>query len=192
MRFLHSRVITSAVLFGIGLSILLQVTPANAITNKAITTPIAAKPNQSSPAIVPHKSLAYTTQAISGLTAHIELLKQPSLWTDFRKSKEINSQLSRKPSKAFVLYKNISSDFLEATATIGFDVKEMKKAIGKTPLPAASKLTLLLPKGKYTDAQLIQGWSKIDYHRPIESIVEVNYLNNNSEPETTQLFVQYK
>ncbi|WP_133405320.1 hypothetical protein [Parashewanella tropica] len=181
MRLFNSIFTAHAVLIGLGILLLLPVASASAITNKAANK--SASSNNTS---------AYTTQAISGLTERVKLLELPSFWADFRKSKAATSQLSKNPSKVFVLYKNISSDFSEATVTIGFDVKEVKNAIGNTPLPPSSAVQQLLPKGKYTNTQLIQGWSKIDYARPIESVVEINYLNSKAEPEATQLFVQYR
>ena len=128
---------------------------------------------------------------ISGVTQNISLSQISSLWQDFGDNKKLQSRLKKNPSKVYVYYRNFSSDYESAEASIGYGISELSNPSREIKLPATNFESLLV-KGKYTDMQIQQTWKKVDYRKDVVAIVEVHNLNADNSVNSSEIFVSYK
>ncbi|WP_133408098.1 hypothetical protein [Parashewanella tropica] len=189
MTFFKSVLATVAIVFGIWLLVLFQPTPVEANAAQASTQ---VSENETAEPSVKPQNLTALPKAIAGITKMTKLDAIPSLWSEFLQSQTFTSKFTGAPIKLYVVYQDISSDYSEAKVTIGLDASSLHTSKHSVALPEADDFDELLPKGKYSTKQLIQGWNNINYARPIDMVLEVNDLGANGELKSTQLFVHYQ
>ncbi len=128
---------------------------------------------------------------IAGVTQKISLSRMSSLWQDFNANSALQNGLKTKPNKVYVYYRNFSSNYESAVASIGYDIKLLSKPFNVMNLPG-SRFEPLLNKNKYNDMQLQRAWEKVDYRKGIVAIVEVHYLNTDSAVNSSEVSISYK
>ncbi|MEZ8204816.1 hypothetical protein ACED47_12075 [Vibrio splendidus] len=165
----------------------------------SITKPIKAKPLVTTNT-QPIPSQARQTTYLQGLSKTIPLEDVPELWVDFYQNLKVNDeevtkhQQQNQQQKLIVIYQNISSDFSEATITIGFPTQQSKSNKNKTliEIPSKAKGTLLLGKGEHTEQELAQDWEGIAILKEVDMIIEHHQLNQHGLPDSSELYVYYK
>ncbi|MEZ8733190.1 hypothetical protein AB6D70_21735 [Vibrio splendidus] len=165
----------------------------------SITKPIKAKPLVTRNT-QPIASQATQTTYLQGLSKTIPLEDVPELWVDFYQNLKVNDeevtkhQQQNQQQKLIVIYQNISSDFSEATITIGFPTQQSKLNKNKPliKLPNKAKGTLLLGKGEHTEQELAQAWEGIAILKEVDMVIEHHQLNQHGLPDSSELYVYYK
>ncbi|PTP79685.1 hypothetical protein [Vibrio splendidus] len=148
---------------------------------------------------VKQQATANTTY-LQGLSKTIPLDDVPDLWVDFYQNLKVNDeevtkhQQQNQQQKLIVIYQNISSDFSEATITIGFPTQQSKSNKNKTliEIPSKAKGTLLLGKGEHTEQELAQAWEGIAILKEVDMVIEHHQLNQHGLPDSSELYVYYK
>ncbi|MFA0660085.1 hypothetical protein AB4619_13235 [Vibrio splendidus] len=169
-------------------------TAETAITQSAIAQSEATKPVAKKPQVTAN------TTYLQGLSKTIPLEDVPELWVDFYQNLKVNDeevtkhQQQNQQQKLIVIYQNISSDFSEATITIGFPTQQSKSNKNKTliEIPSKAKGTLLLGKGEHTEQELAQAWEGIAILKEVGMIIEHHQLNQHELPDSSELYVYYK
>ncbi len=138
---------------------LLHIQPAiaDASTEQPIAQSSVSKSSTSTPSI--DKSVEVKQQAtenttyLQGLSKTIPLEDVPELWVDFYQNLEAKDEEIGQQQKVIVAYQEISSDFSEATITIGFPTQQSTSNKNKTliNIPSKAQGTLLLRKGEHTE-----------------------------------------
>ncbi len=142
---------------------------------------------------VKQQATANTTY-LQGLSKTIPLDDVPDLWVDFYQNLEANDEEIAQQQKVIVVYQDISSDFSEATITIGFPTQQSKSNKNKPliKVPSKAKGTLLLGKGEHTEQELAQAWEGIAILKEVDMIIEHHQLNQHGLPDSNELYVYYK
>ncbi|MFA0310281.1 hypothetical protein BH581_00330 [Vibrio splendidus] len=142
---------------------------------------------------VKQQATANTTYE-QGLSKTIPLDDVPNLWVDFYQNLEANDEEIAQQQKVIVIYQNISSDFSEATVTIGFPTQQSKSNKNKPliEIPSKAKGTLLLGKGEHTEQELAQAWEGIAILKEVDMVIEHHQLNQHGLPDSSELYVYYK
>ncbi|PTO74396.1 hypothetical protein [Vibrio splendidus] len=169
-------------------------TAETAITQSAIAQSEATKPVAKKPQVTAN------TTYLQGLSKTIPLEDVPELWVDFYQNLKVNDeevtkhQQQNQQQKLIVIYQNISSDFSEATITIGFPTQQSKSNKNKTliEIPSKAKGTLLLGKGEHTEQELAQAWEGIAILKEVDMVIEHHQLNQHGLPDSSELYVYYK
>ncbi|MEZ8240302.1 hypothetical protein AB6C73_17720 [Vibrio splendidus] len=163
----------------------------------SITKPIKAKPLVTTNT-QPIASQATQTTYLQGLSKTIPLEDVPELWMDFYQQLDTNDEAvtkhQRQQQQVIVIYQDISSDFSEATITIGFPTQQSKLNKNKPliKLPNKAKGTLLLGKGEHTEQELAQAWEGIAILKEVDMVIEHHQLNQHGLPDSSELYVYYK
>ena len=92
---------------------------AQPITESSTNKSSIDKQPKNKPVEVKQQATANTTY-LQGLSKTIPLEDVPELWVDFYQNLEPNDEEIGQQQKVIVVYQEISSDFSEATITIGF------------------------------------------------------------------------
>ncbi|TMP37311.1 hypothetical protein [Pseudoalteromonas rubra] len=139
-----------------------------------------------------HNTLRVTldTLIISGNTATLPTDKVQRLWQEFNTNTALNSRLIKQPLAVYVVYKDFSANFEQATITIGYSIDTLSSADDTVTLNAA-QYERLLSKKKHTIQDIALAWQDIDYRRPINRVVEIHYLSEHSEITSSELLVNY-
>lgn len=164
----------------------------------------AAKHAEEETVVVPEKTdvekvLQPQTQAgesfsavdLVSVTRTIAISEVGSLWTSFTSSPRLNQSLTRSPDRVFVFYRNFSSDFQSAKVSIGYSEDVMGKTETDTRVPAG-RYQAVLARGAHTDAKLASAWQNIDFRKPLNSVVEIHYLNDQGATVTSEMLVDYQ
>ncbi|MCO7191405.1 MULTISPECIES: hypothetical protein [unclassified Pseudoalteromonas] len=130
------------------------------------------------------------TLIISGNTATLPTDKVQRLWQEFNTNTALNSQLIKQPLAVYVVYKNFSANFEQATVTIGYSIDALSSADDTVTLDAA-RYEQLLSRKKHSVQDIALAWQEIDYRRPIERVVEIHYLSDHSAITSSELLVDY-
>ncbi|MDH6017313.1 hypothetical protein [Vibrio splendidus] len=179
---------------------LLHIQPAiaDASTKQPIAELSQSKSSTSTPSIdksveVKQQATANTTY-LQGLRKTIPLEDVPELWVDFYQNLETNDEEIALQQKVIVVYQEISSDFSEATITIGFPTDQSTSNKNKTliNIPSKAQGTLLLRKGEHTEQQLAQAWEGIAILKEVDMVIEHHQLNQHGLPDSSELYVYYK
>lgn len=179
---------------------LLHIQPAiaDASTKQPIAELSQSKSSTSTPSIdksveVKQQATANTTY-LQGLSKTIPLEDVPELWVDFYQNLETNDEEIALQQKVIVVYQEISSDFSEATITIGFPTDQSTSNKNKTliNIPSKAQGTLLLRKGEHTEQQLAQAWEGIAILKEVDMVIEHHQLNQHGLPDSSELYVYYK
>ncbi|MDH5978359.1 hypothetical protein L8R98_16360 [Vibrio splendidus] len=164
-----------------------------AVTQSAIAQSEATKPVAKKPQVTAN------TTFLQGLSKTIPLEDVPDLWVDFYQNLETNDEAATKhqqqnQQQVIVIYQEISSDFSEATITIGFPNQQSKSNKNKPliKLPNKDKGTLLLGKGEHTEQELAQAWEGIAILKEVDMVIEHHQLNQHGLPDSSELYVYYK
>ncbi|MEZ8776113.1 hypothetical protein AB4584_11690 [Vibrio splendidus] len=142
---------------------------------------------------VKQQATANTTY-LQGLSKTIPLDDVPNLWVDFYQNLEANDEEIAQQQKVIVVYQDISSDFSEATITIGFPTQQSKSNKNKPliKVPSKAKGTLLLGKGEHTEQELAHAWEGIAILKEVDMVIEHHQLNQHGLPDSSELYVYYK
>ncbi|TMP26885.1 hypothetical protein CWB99_17460 [Pseudoalteromonas rubra] len=134
--------------------------------------------------------VALDTLVISGNTATLPTDKVQQLWQDFNTNTALNSRLIKQPLAVYVLYKDFSANFAQATITIGYSIDALSSAEDTVTLDAA-RYEPLLSRKKHSVQDIALAWQEIDYRRPINRVVEIHYLSDHSTITSSELLVGY-
>ncbi|MEZ8310029.1 hypothetical protein AB6D20_019365 [Vibrio splendidus] len=182
---------------------LLHIQPAiaDASTEQPIAQSSVSKSSTSTPSIdksveVKQQATANTTY-LQGLSKTIPLEDVPELWVDFYQNLEAKDEEIGQQQKVIVAYQEISSDFSEATITIGFPTQQSTSNKNKTliNIPSKAQGTLLLRKGEHTEhteQELAQAWEGIAILKEVDMVIEHHQLNQHGLPDSSELYVYYK
>ncbi|MCY9863118.1 hypothetical protein OTK49_11255 [Vibrio coralliirubri] len=179
---------------------LLHIQPAiaDASTEQPIAQSSVSKSSTSTPSIdksveVKQQATAHSTY-LRGLSKTIPLEDVPDLWVDFYQNLEANDEEIGQQQKVIVVYQEISSDFSEATITIGFPTKQStsNKNNRLIQIPNKAKGTLLLNKDEHTELELAQAWEEIAILKEVDMVIEHHQLNQHGLPDSSELYVYYK
>ncbi|WP_210441767.1 hypothetical protein [Vibrio crassostreae] len=184
---------------------LLHIQPAiaDASTEQPITVSSTNKPSTNKSSIdkqpknksveVKQQATANTTY-LQGLSKTIPLDDVPNLWVDFYQQLSTNDKDIEQQQKVIVIYQDISSDFSEATITIGFPTQQSKLNKNKPLIKIQSKAkgTLLLGKGEHTEQELTHAWEGIAILKEVDMVIEHHQLNQHGLPDSSELYVYYK
>ncbi|MEZ9337299.1 hypothetical protein AB4176_05390 [Vibrio splendidus] len=142
---------------------------------------------------VKQQATANTTY-LQGLSKTIPLDDVPGLWVDFYQQPGTNDKNIEQQQKVIVVYQDISSDFSEATITIGFPTQQSKSNKNKPliKVPSKAKGTLLLGKGEHTEQELAHAWEGIAILKEVDMVIEHHQLNQHELPDSSELYVYYK
>lgn len=142
---------------------------------------------------VKQQATANTTY-LQGLSKTIPLDDVPNLWVDFYQQLGTIDKDIEQQQKVIVIYQNISSDFSEATITIGFPTQRSKSNKNKSLIktPSKAKGTLLLGKGEHTEQELAHAWEGIAILKEVDMVIEHHQLNQHGLPDSSELYVYYK
>ncbi|MEZ8758824.1 hypothetical protein AB6D89_10220 [Vibrio splendidus] len=142
---------------------------------------------------VKQQATANTTY-LQGLSKTIPLEDVPELWVDFYQNLETNDEEIGQQQKVIVVYQEISSDFSEATITIGFLTQQSTSNKNKPLIKVPSKAqgTLLLRKGEHTEQELAKAWEGIAILKEVDMVIEHHQLNQHGLPDSSELYVYYK
>ncbi|UPR31685.1 hypothetical protein IS519_22815 [Vibrio crassostreae] len=159
----------------------------------SITKPIKAKP-QVTTNTQPIASQAKKTTYLQGLSKTIPLEDVPDLWVDFYQNLEADDEKIAHQQKVIVVYQEISSDFSEATITIGFPTQQSISNKNKPliKIPSKAKGTLLLGKGEHTEQELAHAWEGIAILKEVDMVIEHHQLNQHGLSDSSELYVYYK
>lgn len=135
-------------------------------------------------------STANSTIEISGISTQIQLADINTAWQTFHSTSALHSQLKRQPTKVYALYQNFFDNFRSANVTIGYNANSLNSKHQATSINR-SNYAYILRKGAYTDSQLQQAWGKINYSQ-LNSVLEIHYLDQDSNVTSTELLVAYK
>ncbi|MGF1824864.1 hypothetical protein L4D17_03540 [Vibrio splendidus] len=159
--------------------------------------PSIAKPIKAKPLVTkntqPIASQATQTIYLQGFSKTIPLEDVPELWVDFYQNIKVNDEEIAQ-QQVIVIYQEISSDFSEATITIGFPTQQSKlnKNNPLIKIPSKAKGTLLLSKGEHTEQELAQAWEGIAILKEVDMVIEYHQLNQHGLPDSSELYVYYK
>jgi len=128
--------------------------------------------------------------AITGISQRVSLNYMASLWQAFDNEKQLHSRLIKKPKKIYVYYRNFSKDYQQADVSIGYLANYVSPVTSVERIDSGSYQTLLT-KGHYSDLELTRVWKKIDFRNKVNSVVEVHYLGEHSNPIATEVMVNY-
>ncbi|MFA0492145.1 hypothetical protein AB4563_24745 [Vibrio splendidus] len=158
----------------------------------SITKPVKAKP-QVTTNTQPIASQSTQTTNLQGLSKTIPLEDVPELWVDFYQNLESDDEEIAQ-QQVIVIYQEISSDFSEATITIGFPTQQSRLNKNKPliKIPIKAKGTLLLGKGEHTEQELAQAWEGIAILKEVDMIIEHHQLNQHGLSDSSELYVYYK
>ena len=174
---------------------LLHIQPAiaDAPTEQPITELSTNKSSKKQSSEVKPQVTANTTY-LQGLSKTIPLEDVPELWVDFYQNLEANDEEIAQQQKVIVIYQNISSDFNEATITIGFPTQQStsNKNNRLVQIPNKAKGTLLLSKGGHTEQELAHAWEGIAILKEVDMVIEHHQLNQHGLPDSSELYVYYK
>lgn len=173
-----------------------------AIADASTEQPIAELPQSKSstntpsidkPVEIKQQATAHSTY-LQGLSKTIPLENVPDLWVDFYQNLETNDGEIAQQQKVIVVYQEISSDFSEATITIGFPTQQSTSNKNKTlvNIPSKAQGTLLLRKGEHTEQELSQAWEGIAILKEVDMVIEHHQLNQHGLPDSSELYVYYK
>ncbi|MGF1682961.1 hypothetical protein [Photobacterium minamisatsumaniensis] len=155
-----------------------------------------AQQDQAKPALddisIHTKSSKDTQQFLHGVTKTIPLQSISILWRDFENKVVEKNKLPAGSDRVIVLYQNFNSDFTEAKVTIGYPTQKNVLSNAMVELPTIEKADLLLSRGKHSESELIDAWSRINFQKSVEALVETHYLSPLGLPESSQLSVYYK
>ncbi|OED59989.1 hypothetical protein A165_23785 [Vibrio tasmaniensis ZS-17] len=142
---------------------------------------------------VKQQATANTTY-LQGLSKTIPLDDVPNLWVDFYQQLGTIDKDIEQQQKVIVIYQDISSDFSEATVTIGFPTQQSKLNKNKLliRIPSKAKGTLLLGKGEHTEQELAHAWEGIAILKEVDMVIEHHQLNQHGLPDSSELYVYYK
>ncbi|MFA0161333.1 hypothetical protein AB4457_08325 [Vibrio splendidus] len=162
-----------------------------AVTQSAIAQSEATKPVAKKPQVTAN------TTFLQGLSKTIPLEDVPELWVDFYQNLEAKDEEIGQQQKVIVAYQEISSDFSEATITIGFPTQQSTSNKNKTliNIPSKAQGTLLLRKGEHTEhteQELAQAWEGIAILKEVDMVIEHHQLNQHGLPDSSELYVYYK
>lgn len=132
--------------------------------------------------------------SLNAVTRMIDLTHIDQLWADFIPQLD---HVRENPQKIYVYYRQFDATYTQAKVSIGIDGQiavpvAVKSALPGTGLPGAGRYQPLLRKGKHSNAELAEGWNKINYNRGVESVLEVHFLDADYNPGESQLFVEYQ
>ncbi|CDU14337.1 hypothetical protein [Vibrio coralliirubri] len=163
-----------------------------AIADASNGQPIAESSKKQSSEVKP--LAAANTTYLQGLSKTIPLGDVPELWVDFYQNLEANDEKIAQQQKVIVVYHEISSDFSEATITIGFPTEQSTSNKNKPLINIPSKAggTLLLSKGEHTEQELALAWEGIAILKEVDMVIEHHQLNQHGLPDSSELYVYYK
>ncbi|MGI9886985.1 hypothetical protein [Vibrio chagasii] len=174
---------------------LLHIQPAIAVasTEQPITESSTNNASKKQSSEVKPQATANTTY-LQGLSKTIPLEDVPKLWVDFYQNLEPKDEEIAQQQKVIVIYQDISSDFSEATITIGFPTERTtsNKNNRLIHIPNKAKGTLLLSKGEHTEQELAQAWEGIVILKEVDKVIEHHQLNQHGLPDSSELYVYYK
>ncbi|NMP33129.1 hypothetical protein HII17_16340 [Thalassotalea sp. M1531] len=145
---------------------------------------IVQKPKDSS------TEISLTNLNITGVGERIALNNIAQLWQTFDDKTLLHARLINQPNKVYVYYRNFGKNYQSADVSIGY-LANMVKPSSKATAQIAGKYQQLLAKNTYTTAELATAWQKIDYRQRVHSVVEVHYLDKNSQPISAEVLVKY-
>ncbi|MCK8072206.1 hypothetical protein [Vibrio sp. 1CM23M] len=166
---------------------------AQPITKSSTNKSSIDKQPKNKPVEIKQQATAYSTY-LQGLSKTISLEDVPDLWVDFYQNLEANDKEIGQQQKVIVVYQEISSDFSEATITIGFPTQQSISNKNKPLINIPSKAggTLLLSKGEHTELELAQAWEGIAILKEVDMVIEHHQLNQHGLPDSSELYVYYK
>ncbi|MCC4815666.1 hypothetical protein BCU85_10795 [Vibrio lentus] len=179
---------------------LLHIQPAiaDASTEQPITVSSTNKSSidkqpKNKPVEVKQQATANTAY-LQGLSKTIPLDEVPDLWVYFYQQLGTIDKDIEQQQKVIVIYQDISSDFSEATVTIGFPTQQSKLNKNKPliKIPSKAKGTLLLGKGEHTEQELAHAWEGIAILKEVDMVIEHHQLNQHGLPDSSALYVYYK
>ncbi|MDP2500251.1 hypothetical protein BCT47_05135 [Vibrio splendidus] len=153
----------------------------------SISKPLTNKPVAKKPQVTAN------TTYLQGLSKTIPLEDVPELWVDFYQNLESDDEEIAQ-QQVIVIYQDISSDFSEATITIGFPTQQstLNKNKPLIKIPSKAKGSLLLGKGEHTEQELAHAWEGIAILKEVDMVIEHHQLNQHGLPDSSELYVYYK
>ncbi|MEZ9243786.1 hypothetical protein AB4179_06040 [Vibrio lentus] len=163
------------------------------ITESSTNKSPISKPSTNTSVEVKQQATAHSTY-LQGLSKTIALEDVPELWVDFYQQLSTNDKDIEQQQKVIVIYQDISSDFSEATITIGFPTQQSRLNKNKPliEVPSKAKGTLLLGKGEHTEQELAHAWEGIAILKEVDMVIEHHQLNQHGLPDSSALYVYYK
>lgn len=131
------------------------------------------------------------TYYLHGVSQSLPLENVPQLWEQFYRSNN-GSALPASIRQITVLYREINSDFSQATVTIGYPVKNRTESSYTVQLPPVKNAEVLLIKGAHSAEELGAAWLDINFSKDVLAVVETHDLNVHGLPETSQVSIYYK
>lgn len=129
--------------------------------------------------------------SISGVHKRIQLNEISQLWAEFNGAAGLQQSLKDYPRAVYVLYSAVAKDYQAANVTIGYYVEELKH-YDHSYTVNMKRHQPLLKTGQYNVLQLADAWERIDYNRPLDTVLEVHQLERSGQIRSTQLFVSYQ
>ncbi|WP_333912597.1 hypothetical protein [Vibrio coralliirubri] len=166
---------------------------AQPITESSTNKSSIDKQPKNKPVEIKQQATAHSTY-LQGLSKTIPLEDVPDLWVDFYQNLEANDEEIGQQQKVIVVYQEISSDFSEATITIGFPTQQSTSNKNKPliNIPSKTQGSLLLRKGEHTEQELAQAWEGIAILKEVDMVIEHHQLNQHGLPDSSELYVYYK
>ncbi|CDU03127.1 Hypothetical protein VCR14J2_300374 [Vibrio coralliirubri] len=166
---------------------------AQPITQSSTNKSSIDKQPKNKPVEIKQQATAHSTY-LQGLSKTIPLEDVPDLWVYFYQNLEADDEKIAHQQKVIVVYQEISSDFSEATITIGFPTEQSTSNKNKPliNIPSKTQGTLLLRKGEHTEQELAQAWEGIAILKEVDMVIEHHQLNQHGLPDSSELYVYYK
>lgn len=128
---------------------------------------------------------------IVGVQKKTSLNNLDVLWQQFENKSLLQNRLVKQPDRVVVLYQNFDNNYQQADIAIGYPKNLVSPATDVITI-AGGKYAQVLPNAKYSDAELMSAWQKLDYRKSIHSVVETHDLNSLGEVTSSQVSVLYK
>ncbi|ASM52048.1 hypothetical protein PESP_b0498 [Pseudoalteromonas espejiana DSM 9414] len=162
----------------------------------AISKPVSMESNETFEVIrhQPKKNLSEVEKGgflIDGISQKITISEVTTLWEHFNSAKQLHNRLRKQPGSVIVFYTDFSDNYQTANVTIGYKASDLKSPVAPIKV-SKGKYTTLLKSDSYTNTQIAQSWSNINYQKAPNAVLEIHTLNANGETNSSELYVKYE
>ena len=129
---------------------------------------------------------------IVGITQEINLDGVDAMWAEFGNRSDLHNRLSKMTATNYVLYRNFNGDFSREKITIGYDSDDLN-SMGKDVVSAPDgRYRILRKPDRYSQQELLDSWTMIDFQRPVEALLERHVLNASAQVVSSSIYVLYR
>lgn len=191
MNFVTSIVVSALVVICVWCLMIVQPSKAHAISK-----PVSMGSNKTFEIIKqqPQSNLNEVEKGsflIDGISQKIAVSEVNTLWEHFNNAKQLHNRLRKQPSSIIVFYTDFSDNYQTANVTIGYNASDLKSPVAPIKV-SKGKYTTLLKRDSYTNNQIAQSWSSINYQKAPIAVLEIHTLNANGETNSSELYVKYE